>query len=105
MHFLIHFLAVAGSVVVALLAVAALLHLIPRLGSAGRGLSAAFCHAPALDWVVMYFTVVPLVVGPIVGGWAGLIGAITGQVASVLIWTWVQELVHRKLGPRRGLWN
>ncbi len=100
MNILLRFLAVAGSVIVALLAAAALLHLIPRLGAAGKRLSAALCHAPALDWVVAYFTVAPLVAGPIIAGWSGLIGAIAGQVASVLIWTAVHEFAHRKLGPR-----
>ncbi|MGD0461704.1 MAG: hypothetical protein ABSB74_04370 [Tepidisphaeraceae bacterium] len=100
MNILLHFLAVTGSVIVALLAAAALLHLIPRLGNAGKRFSAALCHAPALDWVVAYFTVAPLIAGPIVAGWSGLIGAIAGQVASVLIWTAAHEFAHRKLGPR-----
>ena len=100
MHIVLHFLAVAGGVIVALLWVAGLLHLIPRLGGAGRRFSGWLCHAPALDWIVGYFTVAPLVAGPIVAGWAGLVGAIVGQVASVLIWTWANEFAHRKLGPR-----
>lgn len=97
-----HFLFIAGGTTASLLFVAGLLHLIPRLGAAGRQISDALCRAPALDVLVMYFTVLPLIVGPVVGGWAGLAGAIVGQVATVLIWTQLHELAHRDVvrGPR-----
>lgn len=96
------FLLIAGGTIASLLLVAGLLHLIPRLGSAGRRLSDALCRAPGLDGVVMFFTVFPIILGPILGGWAGLAGAIAGQVATVLIWTQLHELAHRDVvrGPR-----
>jgi hypothetical protein len=99
---LIHTLVVAGIVTVALLAMAGLLHLIPRLGKSGRAISEIFCRAPALDWIITYFTVAPLIVGPIVAHWPGLFGAIIGQVACVLIWTALHEAAHREQtrGPR-----
>jgi hypothetical protein len=99
---LLHFLVIAGSTAAALLIVAGLLHVIPTLGPAGRRVSDAFCRAPGLDWLVMYFTVLPLIVGPILGGWPGLAGAIIGQVATVLIWTRLHELAHADAvrGPR-----
>jgi hypothetical protein len=102
MHFLIGFLVMAGATCAALLFVAASLHIIPRLGVTGRHISESFCRAPALDWLVMYFTVAPLIVGPIIASWAGFLGAIVGQVASVLLWTAAQEILHRNLtrGPR-----
>ena len=64
--------------------------------------SAWLCHAPALDWLVIYFTVLPLIVGPILAGWAGLLGAIIGQVASVQVWIAIHEWVNRDAvrGPR-----
>jgi hypothetical protein len=98
----ITFLFVAGGVCGALLAGAMVLHLLPRLGSPGRQASAALCRAPGLDIVVTYFTVAPLFVGPMIGGWRGFVGAVVGQVAAVLIWTWLHELAHRDemRGPR-----
>lgn len=101
-HILLRFAFIAAATTAALLIVAGLLHLIPRLGSIGRRVSDALCRAPGLDWLVIYFTVLPLIVGPIVGGWSGFLGAIVGQVASVLIWTQLHELAHRDAvrGPR-----
>lgn len=96
------FLLVAGGVFVALIIGAGILHLLPRLGEGGRKASAWLCHAPGLDLLVTYFTVAPLFVGPIVGGWRGFAGAVVGQVAAVLAWTWAHELAHRRevRGPR-----
>jgi len=102
MNVLIAIAAIAGTVAGMLLFGAAILHLIPRMGGMGRRVSAALCHAPALDWVVVYFIVLPLIAGPVIAGWRGLVGAIVGQVAGVLIWTALHELAHRRdvRGPR-----
>ena len=87
----------------ALLAGAGVLHLIPRLGPGGKALSAWLCRAPGLDLMIAYFTVVPMIVGPILGaqyeaawwGWlAGLgVGVVNvsrhkfeGLVGHDLIW-------------------
>jgi hypothetical protein len=43
------FLTVAGSTLGAILVGAGVLHLLPRLGAAGKTLSASFCRAPLLD--------------------------------------------------------
>jgi hypothetical protein len=96
------FLLVAGYTALAILLGAGILHLIPRLGAAGRSLSAALCRAPGLDLVVTYFTVAPLIVGPIVDGWRGLLGGIVGQIVGMLIWQWTHELANRDAtrGPR-----
>jgi hypothetical protein len=95
MHFLIPIVTMAVAVIISLLTGALILHLIPKLGSMGVRVSAALCHAPALDWVIIYFTVLPMIVGLVVSGWRGLIGAIAGQVASVLIWSALHELARR----------
>ncbi len=95
-----HFFAVAGVTVAAMLTGAAVLHLIPRFGSAGRKLSAVMCRAPGLDVSITYFTVAPLIIGPIVAGWPGLAGAVVGQFTSVYIWEWIHEALH--LAARRG---
>jgi len=85
-----------------LLVVAGFLHLFPKLGRVGRRVSESLCRAPGLDVVVFYFIAAPLVVGPVVGGWLGLLGAIGGQVAAVLVWTFLHELANRAAvrGPR-----
>lgn len=95
-------LTTAGIVAGALLLGALFLHLLPRLGSAGRAASEAFCRAPLLDLPITYFTVGPLFFGPIYGGWIGLLGAIAGQVLAVMIWTVMHEMLNRRhlKGPR-----
>jgi len=86
-------------------------HLTPRLGPPGRALSTWFTRAPGLDLWIAYFTVAPLIAGPIVGArstphwWgslAGLAVAVAAQVLAVLIWTPLHELAHpqARKGPR-----
>lgn len=96
------FLTVAGFTLLAMLLGAGVLHLLPRLGRAGKAVSAAACRAPLLDVVITYFTVAPLFAGPIYAGWIGLAGAVTGQVVSVVLWGWMHELCHLEAvrGPR-----
>ena len=96
------FLTVAGVTLGAILIGAGILHLIPRLGAAGRRVSEALCRAPWLDLPITYFTVAPLFVGPIVAGWVGFAGAVTGQVAGVMCWTVLHEVFNRRhlRGPR-----
>jgi len=100
--FLERLMIVAGVTLAALLAGAGLLHLIPRLGRAGRRFSEALCRAPGLDLLVSYFVVLPLIAGPIAARWAGLAGAALGQVAAVLIWIALHEWANRDAvrGPR-----
>jgi hypothetical protein len=85
-----------------LLAGTGVLHLLPRLGTGGRKISDFFCHAPGLDVVVFYFTVLPLILGPVVAGWLGLLLAVLSQVATLLIWQAIHEACHRDAvqGPR-----
>ena len=96
------FIWIAGATAVAMLLGAGLLHLIPKLGRPGRSLSAALCRAPGLDLVVTYFTIAPLVIGPLLGGWAGVAGGIVGQLTGMLVWQWLHELAHLDAvrGPR-----
>ena len=96
------FMLVAALTAAAVVLGAVLLHLIPRFGPIGRRVSEALCRAPALDLLITYFTVAPLFVGPIVAGWPGLIGAVVGQVAGMLIWQTGHELANRRhvRGPR-----
>ena len=96
------FLNVALPMLTALLAGAASLHLIPKLGRPGRALSEWLCVAPGLDLLVTYFTAAPLIVGPIVAGWTGLAAAVIAQVLTVMIWTTLHGLAHpaARRGPR-----
>lgn len=75
---------------------------LPRAGRVGRRLSHACCRAPGLDGVMTWFIVVPLVAGPVVAGWTGLVAAIAGQLLGLLAWTAVHELAHpaARRGPR-----
>jgi len=86
--------------IAALLAGAGVLHLLPRI--ALKALSEACARPPLLDLLITYFTIAPLVAGPIYAGWAGLGAAVLGQVISVLIWGWVHEALHpaARRGPR-----
>jgi hypothetical protein len=87
---------------IGLLIGAGLLHLLPRLGQAGQRLTDACCRVPLLDVIVCYFTILPLIVGPIVAGWWGLLSAILAQLATLLVWQTIHEAVHRDAvkGPR-----
>jgi hypothetical protein len=96
------YLVLTGILGAALLLMAGILHLIPKLGPAGKRLSEACCRAPLLDLIITYFTAAPLIVGPILGGWLGLAAALTAQVGAVVIWTPLHELAHPegRRGPR-----
>lgn len=89
----------------ALLAGAALLHLLARLGSPGKALCAWLAHAPGLDLWIFYFTVAPMVAGVIVGqrvlgswwGWSAGFGvAVVAMVLTVMIWTPLHEFANPK---------
>jgi hypothetical protein len=79
---------------------AGVLHLIPKLGAAGQRLSDFLCGGLPLDLVVTWFTALPLILGPILGGWAGLLGAVLGQLLMLIGWTLIHEAVHRKTKGR-----
>ncbi len=100
MHLLVSFLAVAGTVALGILVGAGVLHLIPKLGEAGRRLSDRLCAGFPLDCVVTYFTALPLILGPVVAGWAGLIGAVIGQLLGLILWELLHELTHLKTAGR-----
>ncbi|MCS7033108.1 MAG: hypothetical protein NZ561_03830 [Phycisphaerae bacterium] len=88
---------IAAGTAGALLTMSGLLHLLPRLGRWGPRASDAFCRAPLLDLLVTYFTIAPLIAGPLVGGWAGLAGAIFGQFAALVVWSLLHEAFHPQI--------
>jgi len=96
------FLIVATASLFAVLLGAGLLHLIPRLGRAGRALAEAMGRAPLLDLAVTWFLIVPPVAGACWDGAAGVGAALIGQIAGLQLWTWLHELAHpaARQGPR-----
>ena len=98
-------LSVFSVTVVALLAGAGVLHGIPKLGGGGRRFSDWLCAGFPLDVVVTYFTVLPMIVGLIVGGWLGLVGAVLGQLSALIGWTLIHEAVHAKTHGRAKLFR
>lgn len=102
-----------GATLGAMLAGAAVLHLIPRMGAPGRAWSEAMCRAPLLDLVITWFTAGPMIVGavagvrvwsdsPVAGGFLGLLLAVLAQISAVMIWTVLHELANpqARRGPR-----
>ena len=90
-----------GTVVV-LLSLAGLLHLLPRLGGAGRWLSGCCQRAPGLDVVVTVFTVLPWLAGGWWLGWRGLLAGVAAQVVTIHVWSFLHERFHSQAakGPR-----
>jgi hypothetical protein len=99
---MIAFVVSLASTIVGLLVLCGVLHLLPRLGGAGKAFSAWLCRAPGLDVIVFCFTTVPIIVGPIMYGWAGLFGAVVGMYSALILWTILHELAHPEArnGPR-----
>lgn len=104
----------AAIILGALLLGAVVLHLIPKLGSAGKRCSDQLARAPLLDLIIAYFIAGPMLAGLIVGArteiggntWlgalAGFLAAIVAQVIAVNLWTMAHELAHPRArrGPR-----
>jgi hypothetical protein len=80
---------------VVLLGVAGFLHLLPRLEGGWGPLTRACCRAPMLDVLVCFFTILPLVAGTVLGGWAGFFAGIVSQLVALWIW----QTVHEALNP------
>jgi hypothetical protein len=102
MHFETRLLISAAAVAAALFIGTGILHLIAKFEDRLAYVSRAVCRAPCLDWIITYFTVLPLIVGSIIFGFAGFLGALIGQVFSILVWTRLHEWRHpdASRGPR-----
>ena len=75
-------LIMAGCVALGVVDLAGLLHLLPRLGRAGKGLGEWLCRAPGLDIIVSLFTWIPPTTLGILFGWRGLVGSAWGNISS-----------------------
>ena len=104
-------LVISGVTTAALLLAAGLLHLLSKVGLGA--LANWFTKAPGLDAWIAYFTIAPLIAGPVaainstdanpwLAALLGLAAAIVGQVVAVLIWCRLHEFANRKAihGPR-----
>ncbi|MBW8635945.1 hypothetical protein K1W69_02015 [Hoeflea sp. WL0058] len=97
------FLTTAIAIASYLLALTAGLHILARLGPSGRRILDSLSKAPALDGVIVAYQVLPLAAGAILGGWAGLAGALAGCLIAYFVWVIAHEYHHRELirkGPR-----
>ncbi|MEG3439612.1 hypothetical protein V0288_20965 [Pannus brasiliensis CCIBt3594] len=81
------------------LASALSLHLIPRLGDAGREWSDRLGRAPAIDWVLAYFTLLPPVIAFALDRWSGVAIALAAQISALWGWIWFHEFIHRQRDP------
>src|SRR3954452_7560637 len=99
---LLHLVHAAWMTLAGLIALAALLSIIPRMGMGGWRVSAMLCRAPLLDLIVACFTIVPWIVGAALAGWAGFAGAVAGEFLALWVWCAGHELTFREAarGPR-----
>lgn len=104
-------LLITGITTAALLLAAGMLHTLGKVGL--KSLADWFTRAPGLDVWIFYFTVAPLLAGPIAMAYLtdanpwletllGLAAAIVGQSLALMIWTKLHEFANRKhlQGPR-----
>jgi hypothetical protein len=85
-----------------LLASALCLHLIPRLGKTGQEWSDRLCYAPAIDWVLAYFMILPLAIGLAVDRWLGVAIGLASEITALWGWILLHEFAHRdQVQPRR----
>lgn len=72
------------------------LHLLPHLGKLGKNLADHLCYAPAIDLLLVYFMILPLIYGSFIASWIGIGIAITAQFSALWIWVISHELMHYK---------
>jgi hypothetical protein len=98
-YFFAHFFAAACAGVAWMLAGSLALHLVCKSSQRRADI---FCRAPVLDATITYFFIGPIVLGAILAHWTGVVGAVTGQVAGILLWVQIHEAIHADAvrGPR-----
>src|SRR5689334_8188890 len=75
---------------------AVMLSALPQVGPTGKRISELLCKAPLLDLIVGCFTIIPWLLGAILGGWPGFIGALMAQFATLGVWCAGHELIFRQ---------
>ncbi len=86
----------------AMMFIAAVLTLAPKMGAGGRRFSDVLTRAPMLDVVVASLMWAPWIVAYVLGGWPAVGMTLLGQVLAFYSWVFLHELTHRKdvKGPR-----
>lgn len=74
--------------------------LAPYLGNSGRKIVDALCYAPAIDLVLVYFMIAPLIVGFTFGGVNGVGISLVAQVSALWLWIITHELINYKSQPK-----
>jgi hypothetical protein len=99
---MLHVIQSAVWTALAVLALTGALHALPWLGPPGRAGAKWAVRAPGLDVVVALLTWAPWLVGAIVFGWVGFVGAVAGELLALGAWITLHELAHREAarGPR-----
>ena len=72
------------------------LHLLPRLGTAGKKISDWFCYAPGIDLALAYFMLMPLTVAYLTSKWSGVGVALLAELSALWLWIIAHELTHRQ---------
>lgn len=80
--------------VISLLLGTGFLHLTAKSGELGKKISDFFCYAPGIDLALAYFMLIPLIVGFIVSGWAGIGIAFLAELSALWVWIILHELTH-----------
>ncbi|MBL0922608.1 MAG: hypothetical protein IBJ10_10850 [Phycisphaerales bacterium] len=101
-----HTLTLLGSIVLGLLALAGILHALPRMGGVGRAIAAGCIRAPGLDVVIVLFTVAPMVIGAAVGvpmerAWLGSLAGCGVGILAMAVTLIVWSRIHEALSPKR----
>ena len=95
----VQFLLTAAGVAICLTILALMLTGLAKLP---RWIGDLLCRAPLLDAVVAAFTWVPWVVGAVRAGWAGVGGALAGQLVTYVLWVGYHGQLHRPALKGRG---
>jgi hypothetical protein len=99
---LLKFIWTIASTVVSLGMISAALTIVPRLGAEGRKFADICARAPLLDVWVALLTWVPWVIGWLIAGFLGFLGALIGQAIVLASWCFLHELAFHQhaQGPR-----
>ncbi|MFM9959348.1 MAG: hypothetical protein ACKVZJ_14920 [Phycisphaerales bacterium] len=96
-------------VVAVLLVLAAVLHMLKRLGPGGARLRDIACRAPVLDLTVFVFTVAGPIVGVVWGAWQGdsltrclllMLVGVLGHISALWVWIVLHEIRHYSRASR-----
>lgn len=77
-----------------------ILNFLSYWGNFGQKTFDALCYAPAIDWVLAYLMIAPLIAGMLFDGWKGVGISLAAQLSALWLWIFVHELVNYKSQPK-----